>query len=57
MKKLVVMLAIMSVATLATAQQMSITGTVTDAVTGDPIFNAQVHAMHAGMTYTDSAGE
>jgi protocatechuate 3,4-dioxygenase beta subunit len=51
------MLAIMSVATLATAQQMAITGTVTDAVTGDPIFHARVHAMHAGMTYTDSAGD
>ncbi len=57
MKKLVVILTVLSVAGLAAAQTMSISGTVTDAETNEPIFYARVHAMHAGMAYTDSAGD
>lgn len=50
-------LMVLSVAGLATAQSMSISGTVTDYETGNPIEGAWVHAMHAGMAYTDSAGD
>jgi protocatechuate 3,4-dioxygenase beta subunit len=57
MKRLIAVLAIISVAAVATAQQMTISGTVIDAVTREPIENAAVHAMHAGSVYTNSAGE
>jgi hypothetical protein len=56
-RNLTVIVAVLAVVGLATAQQMGISGTVIDAETRAPIFHAAVHAQHGGTVHTDSAGE